>query len=340
MRIRWNATFVSALLFSLALVALVPSSLEAASTWRAVNWVYGHRGLEPNFTAPIGFCRLGFETVGLIVLWTGYRRNVRWTWFVMLLMISLWFVPTSVLPTLQRIHGLPSWCLRRTQEQPLFSWSEWLRAAVNGERLFRAEAEDLADFLLMVVALLLPMKAFFSRRAERVKSGWPWRAIVMKLRFSTSLVSVWLFSLALIASIPWSLNDVSTWRYLYWEYGYRGVEPNFLAPIGFCSLGFEAIGLVVLWAGYRKNVRWTWFVMLAISSLWYFAAVVLPWLQEFAVSSLLRAAVRGDHLARDAARVLAVLLLMVIALLLPLKAFFFQRSGSPQPDAIEKSGGT
>ncbi len=76
-------------------------------------------------------------------------------------------------------------------------------------------------------------------------------------------------------SIPAALSNASTWNELTIKLPY-GAMWNFLAPLGFAYLGIVAIGLIVLWTGYRKRERWAWFVMLIALLFFYFPSYVLP----------------------------------------------------------------
>ena len=106
----------------------------------------------------------------------------------------------------------------------------------------------------------------------------------MKTRFNTTLISVLVVSACLIELIPGSLRFASTWREIYFEApGFK--EQNFLMPLGFCSLGLEMIGLIVLWTGYRKKERWAWFVMLIILLFFVFPLNVLTLLLDMQTPS-------------------------------------------------------
>jgi len=59
-----------------------------------------------NFKTPLGFAYLGIVAIGLIVLWTRYRKKERWAWFVMLIILLCFPFPSSVLPVLLQIHRI------------------------------------------------------------------------------------------------------------------------------------------------------------------------------------------------------------------------------------------
>lgn len=96
-RIRHDAAFISSVLFTIALVALAPHNLNYASTWRRATIQETDRLFIGNYFAPIGFAGLAFVFVGLIVVWAGYVQRVRWTWFVMFVLVCVYVFPLYVL---------------------------------------------------------------------------------------------------------------------------------------------------------------------------------------------------------------------------------------------------
>jgi membrane protein implicated in regulation of membrane protease activity len=70
----------------------------------------------------------------------------RWAWFILLTILMLLIFPTTVLWALLNVHA------------GIYQWS-YLLTVLNG-RL----ALGILDFCVMVIALLLPVKAFFSNR--------------------------------------------------------------------------------------------------------------------------------------------------------------------------------
>ena len=112
------------------------------------------------------------------------------------------------------------------------------------------------------------------------------------------------------------------------------VIPNYYAPLGITSLAIIAIGLVVTWAGYVKGARWTWFVVFVIVWVWAFPVCLFPWLYTlvsgFTVSETLRAALDGDWAAREFLKIVSAFLLMVLALVLPVKTFVVGGRSGPR----------
>jgi hypothetical protein len=163
MKIRERAILISTLLISLCLVGNVPEGISLASTWReryfdAHCFVDAPAFREQNFLMPLGFCCLGIEIIGLIVLWTGYRKKERSAWLVMLIILLFLDFPLFVLPVL--LH-MPN---------SVMEWSSWFRGIREGFGPSIWLALGVLNFLLMLVALLLPIKAFFWRSTTTIVS--------------------------------------------------------------------------------------------------------------------------------------------------------------------------
>jgi glucan phosphoethanolaminetransferase (alkaline phosphatase superfamily) len=146
-------TVVSAVLLSLCLLLPTLGNLRLASTWREHYLVIGHYRPQ-NFTAPFGFCELGIQIIGMIVLWTGYRRHERLAWFVMFVILWCFFFPTYVLGTILDLQTVS------------FQLSTWIEGIREGYEPSIWAAEEALVFSVMLVALILPIKAFFRRPAK------------------------------------------------------------------------------------------------------------------------------------------------------------------------------
>jgi hypothetical protein len=118
-------------------------------------WVY--------YLVRIGSASLAIVLVGLIVVWTGYIRGEVRAWFVMFVIVCIFAFPAYVLPIL----------LRACRDPELIGWSGWLRAAVSGAGPERDIAKGPLDFLVMLVALLLPVRSFFRRPSETQEPPLP-----------------------------------------------------------------------------------------------------------------------------------------------------------------------
>jgi hypothetical protein len=106
---------------------------------------------------PLGFYGLGFVLIGLIVLWTGFRKKERWAWFVMLIILLFFVLPGDLVPVLRAVYP------------PYFQWSFWFQAMRAGDLLGVVVPMVILGFMVNLVALLLPIKAFFGR-SENVNS--------------------------------------------------------------------------------------------------------------------------------------------------------------------------
>jgi biopolymer transport protein ExbD len=167
MNVRCSTTSISALVLSLGLVTSIPAALSNASTWNnlTVNLPYGAMW---NFLAPLGFAYLGIVTIGLIVLWTGYRKRERWAWFVMLIALLFFFLPSYLLPVLLQIRHF-GWPYLLYLLRAFWAggwWHCWIASlhpgsAVGLEYWPTAILIRPFEFLVMLIALLLPIRAFF-----------------------------------------------------------------------------------------------------------------------------------------------------------------------------------
>ena len=145
MRIRRDAVALSSMLFTLALLIPAPAMVCNAWTVRRTFIVVAVRMSVENYYPPIGFASLAIILIGLIVTWTGYVRGVRWTWFVMFLIAWGWAFPVLVLAELHWRNMMPiaQWPIPRTGRGPQLGFMG-----------------SLLTFLLMVLALVLPVKTF------------------------------------------------------------------------------------------------------------------------------------------------------------------------------------
>jgi hypothetical protein len=150
MRSRVDSVFVSSVLFTLALVCLIPSFWATVITDHDRIWLVklddGYR-LAAERMSDLGVASLAVVLIGLIVVWTGFIRRVRWAWVVMFIVVWVWAFPLLAMPLL----GVP-----RSLTIP-----EWIYTAIYYPGSARAYAEAVLLFLLMVIALLLPVKSFF-----------------------------------------------------------------------------------------------------------------------------------------------------------------------------------
>jgi hypothetical protein len=128
-------------------------SLKWAATWPIrVVWVTD-KAARLNYEASIGFTELALEIIALIVIWTSYQKRMRWSWFVMVVVFFVYYVPVRVLEFLLGIRSR--------------GWSWWpaaIRDAMEGRQLAIDAFSELAILTLMVIALLLPVADFFGKK--------------------------------------------------------------------------------------------------------------------------------------------------------------------------------
>ncbi len=100
MRIRHDSVFISSVLFTAALLALVPwcwqDALEGGgvlgvmSRGRHVAYLESRDAGERIAAQAMGdrgIASLTIICIGLIVTWMGYVKRLRWTWFVLLIIV-------------------------------------------------------------------------------------------------------------------------------------------------------------------------------------------------------------------------------------------------------------
>jgi hypothetical protein len=150
MRIRHDLFLVSTVLFTIVFVWAAPIFLADARTWRNTMSQQTDQPYVGNSLAPVGFASLAIILVGLIVVWTGYLKRIRWTWLVMFIIVWVWAFPTMILPILQMRKGI--------------SLAEWFQTAIRGASPYRDLAVVVLMFSLLVIALILPIKSFFFRQ--------------------------------------------------------------------------------------------------------------------------------------------------------------------------------
>lgn len=155
MKIRRDPVAVSSILFTVALLMLVPAMwTDASFVWESSLWGVSSSLDGPQMGscfAPAGIASLAIIAIGLIVTWAGYIKGVRWTWFVMFVIVWVWAFPFFIL---QYVHHPPS-------VTPLIPG---LASAIRERGSARDFVEVVLIFLLMLVALVLPAKTFLLGR--------------------------------------------------------------------------------------------------------------------------------------------------------------------------------
>ena len=144
--------------------------------------------------------------------------------------------------------------------------------------------------------------------------------------------SMWDVAGTLCATHPW--RSATLYRY-----------HDFLAPTAFGSLALIMIGLIVTWAGYVKGVRWTWFVMFVIVSVWGFPVLMPPmphpWMAIALIPRALWRAVTEGGTSWTFAQIAVTFPLLVLGLVVPIPIFIRGRGGAAtggQPEGTPIAG--
>lgn len=99
-----------------------------------------------------GVANLALILVALIVIWNGYIKKLRWTWFVMFIIVGAWYFPQWVLPSLEYLRG--------------FDLLMWISSLSNFSSWSYNAPVWVLIFFLMLAALILPVRSFFSRQGD------------------------------------------------------------------------------------------------------------------------------------------------------------------------------
>jgi hypothetical protein len=153
----------------------------------------------------------------------------------------------------------------------------------------------------------------------------------LKVRRDAVAVSCILFTIALLMLTPAMCRDAATIPESFIRGELTAViwPRNCLAFAGITSLAVILIGLIVTWAGYIKGARWTWLVMFVIAWVWEFPALILPylrpWNREATNAQLFASTISQGGREWSIVEASLALLLMVVALILPVKRFIMRR---------------
>jgi hypothetical protein len=146
---------ISSLLLTLSTLAALPSSLRLIGTWGEERIEVFSGYYVRNSLAPMGFASLALICIVLIVAWTGFRNRLRSAWFVLFAFASLFYFPVL-------IGSSP---FRR-------DWTyvfEHLATNIRHSNVARDLIFHHLGFLLLCVALLLPLEDFFWNRGVNSK---------------------------------------------------------------------------------------------------------------------------------------------------------------------------
>lgn len=159
MRFRLDRVSTSSLIFTGCLLSLVPADLKFAATWRTRDiWVL-ERVARANYESSIAFASLALVVIGLFVVWTSYQNRMRWSWFAMLVLVLVYFIPVHLVDVFIDI-GRVGWAW----------WPGVIHDAREGRQFAQLAIRFLATLILMVAALLVPVKDFFGRNRAATRS--------------------------------------------------------------------------------------------------------------------------------------------------------------------------
>jgi len=100
-----------------------------------------------NMVRIAGFSSIALILIGLVVTWVGYVKSVRSAWFIMFIIVVFWAFPGLMLPAFSPGIVMP--------------WRQALVEAITHPGLARAFFKDVAIFVMLAVALVLPVGSFF-----------------------------------------------------------------------------------------------------------------------------------------------------------------------------------
>ena len=153
----------------------------------------------------------------------------------------------------------------------------------------------------------------------------------MRIRRDVVFISSVLLTIALLCFVPMSSRAALSGRDRKVLEGLDACCQGELytwGHVGEASMALILIGLIVTWTGYVKAVRSAWFIMFIIAWVWAFPLFFWGFIPEFRWTpfpELISRALRGPGSARASLYAVAHFTPMVIALILPIKSFFWGR---------------
>ncbi len=153
MKIRLDSVFVSSVLHTIALLALLQAALwnfsgRVKALYAPLVAGFPDDGQTRHY---LGIFLFVLVLVGLIVTWTGYVNMRRSAWLVMFVIACVCVFPLFVLPWVSPLlHG-------RLE----LTFSEFLYSTIDSWEFPRHLLESILMFSAMLVGLLLPIKKFF-----------------------------------------------------------------------------------------------------------------------------------------------------------------------------------
>lgn len=137
--------WISSVLMTIALLAVVPFSLRLAGTWRLRVFRVADNQYVENYWLPMGLASLTLICIGLFVVWSHFRRGQRSAWLILFLIASLFYFPVLIFP------------------QFPINWTARIQNAFTEKDRLQEWTFHLLGFFLMLIALLLPLKDIFWR---------------------------------------------------------------------------------------------------------------------------------------------------------------------------------
>lgn len=159
---RRKSDLVATVVFSLALLSLLPLSLRDVYAGLRVDETQPYAA-ELRLLGAFGWSALCMIAIGTFTTWLGFINRVRWTWLVQFAIAGLWWFPLAVVPILSRV----------VKGRLAYSLSEWAYIAMHERGVARDAAEPVLIFVLMVIALLLSAVPLFWHRELQTDSRSP-----------------------------------------------------------------------------------------------------------------------------------------------------------------------
>jgi len=157
MRIRADSVWIASVLFTIALLCLIPASWGSALSGHDKAFLAqldaGLRAAAITMSY-VGFASLAIILIALIVLWTGYVKRDRSAWLVMFIVVWLWAFPLFMFPLVSAL----------VHRNFVLTFSETLYDALAEPGSPRSAVESVLIFSLMMIGLLLPIRRFFGRK--------------------------------------------------------------------------------------------------------------------------------------------------------------------------------
>lgn len=140
---------IASVLMTISLVLVIPFSVRLLGTWRDRSLVISRECQINNYFPDMGLASLTIICIGLVVTWTTFQEVRRSAWFVLLLVALLFHFPVLILGYNPVNLGV----ILQTVGTSEFS-RDFVRHSIG--------------FVLMILALLLPVKGFFGKAKSRI----------------------------------------------------------------------------------------------------------------------------------------------------------------------------